>query len=294
MNSSLPLLEGVAPGCLWLPKGDWATILDFLQQRFPHVSAAQWLSRLTRGLVVDETGRRIQPDSPYRAGACIFYYRELELEIPVPFVEQILFEDEHLLAVDKPHFLPGLPAGRFLQETLLTRLRNKGQTEELVPLHRLDRETAGVMLFSRNKSTRGQYSLLWQKRQVNKVYEALAPGSPQLDFPLTRRSRLIPGEPFFRMQEIPGTPNTTTCIEVISESKGLTRYRARPLTGRKHQIRVHFAALGIPLRHDKLYPEITPSAADDFSQPLGLLAKSISFRDPLTGQEREFTSGLSL
>ena len=295
MKAPLPQLAGVAPSRQWLPAGPWATLLDFLQAQFPRIPTANWLSRLEQGKVVDENGQRLAANSPYRAGACIFYYRELEAEISVPFRERILYQDEHLLAVDKPHFLPVQPAGRFLRETLLARLLNQGQPEGLVPLHRLDRETAGVVLFSRNPATRGLYAVLWQQRKVRKVYEALAPAPPKgCDFPLIRRSRIVAGEPFFRMQEVAGTPNSETRLEIVASRQGVTLYRARPLTGRKHQIRLHFAALGIPIVADKLYPELRSAAADDFSNPLQLLAKAISFPDPLTGQNRSFASELTL
>lgn len=249
---------------------------------------------MARGQVVDETGLRLNSGSPYRVGACIFYYRELEREKRIPFNECVLYQDEHILAIDKPHFLPVVPAGRFLHETLLVRLRKKGGPESLVPIHRLDRETAGVVLFSLNPTTRGHYTSLFRNRKVKKVYEALAPTLPELSFPLTRRSRMVAGEPFFRMKEVAGKPNSETYIEVLKQMGVVTLYQLSPVTGRKHQIRLHLSALGIPIVNDKLYPDLSFASEDDFSNPLKLLAKSVSFEDPLTGQERYFASARKL
>ena len=298
MNAPLPIIDGVSPSSQWLPAGPWETILDFLTERFPRVETATWVSRMAKGELVDETGLRLNSGSAYRVGACIFYYRELESEASIPFDERVLYQDEHILVADKPHFLPVIPAGRFLHETLLVRLKKKWKLEQLVPVHRLDRETAGVVLFSVNAATRGHYTSLFRNRKVKKVYEALAPARPDISFPVTRRSRIVPGEPFFRMKEIDGEPNSETCIEVLENRAGamdgVTLYQLKPLTGRKHQLRVHLSALGIPIMNDRLYPELSLAQAvdseDPFSSPLKLLAKSISFEDPLTGQEHYFTS----
>jgi tRNA pseudouridine32 synthase/23S rRNA pseudouridine746 synthase len=290
----LPIVEGVAPSCQWLPDGPWETVLDFLKEQYPGVKTATWLSRMAKGQVVDESGLRLHAGSPYRVGARVFYYRELEREERIPFIECVLYQDEHLLAVDKPHFLPVVPAGRFLHETLLVRLRKKGKLEQLVPIHRIDRETAGVVLFSLNPATRGQYASLFNNRKIKKVYEALAPALDGLRLPLTRRSRMVAGEPFFRMKEVEGEPNSETYIDVIKRMKDVTLYQLSPVTGRKHQLRLHLSALGIPIVNDKLYPEMRPVKEDDFSCPLKLLAKSVSFHDPLTGRERYFESSRKL
>jgi tRNA pseudouridine32 synthase/23S rRNA pseudouridine746 synthase len=302
MNAPLPIIDGVSPSSHWLPAGHWKTILDFLAERFPRVDNTTWLSRMAKGELVDETGRRLNSDSAYRAGACIFYYRELESEKPIPFDEHILYQDEHLLVVDKPHFLPVIPAGRFLHETLLVRLKQKWKLDQLVPVHRLDRETAGVILFSVNPATRGDYASLFLNRKVRKVYEALAPAPSDISFPLTRRSRIVPGEPFFRMTEIEGISNAETHIDVTGTGGGSTGeamlYRLTPVTGRKHQLRLHMSALGIPIINDRLYPELSlaqpADSEDSFSSPLKLLAKSISFEDPLSGREHYFQSSRSL
>lgn len=295
MKVPLPIVDGVGPSAHRLPSGPWQTVLEFLLEQFPQVDAATWASRMERSQVQDETGSPITASTPFRVGACIFYYREIENEERIPFAEQVLYEDEHILAVDKPHFLPVIPAGRFLRETLLVRLRNQGKPEALVPIHRLDRETAGVVLFSVNPKTRGLYTSLFQERKVTKVYEALAPNpSATSDLPVTRRSRIVRGEPFFRMKEVGGEPNAETFIDVIRDGgvAGASLYHLRPLTGKKHQLRLHLAALGIPIMNDRLYPTYVGERnnEDDFSSPLKLLAKSIAFKDPVSGRECYFES----
>lgn len=290
MKAPLPMIDGVSPCCQWLPPGPWKTILGFLEERHCRVEISTWLSRMARGQVVDESGHPLNSESPYRVGSCIYYYREIQSEKSIPFPETILYQDDHLLVVDKPHFVPVVPSGRFLHETLLVRLRKKGGLESLVPMHRIDREAAGVVLFSLNPATRGQYASLFQTRNVKKVYEALAGTLPSLSFPMTRRSRIAAGEPFFRMKEVEGEPNSETYIEVLEKMNDVTRYQMTPVTGRKHQIRLHLSGLGIPIVNDKLYPVMKPAEDDDFSSPLQLLAKSISFHDPLTGQERCYES----
>jgi tRNA pseudouridine32 synthase/23S rRNA pseudouridine746 synthase len=291
----LPVRDGVAPSYLWLPEGQWPDMLAFLVARYPAVHESSWRERMARGDVVDGEGRPLQPSSPYRRGMRIFYYRELEyVETPIPFQEEILFQDEHLVVVDKPHFLPMIPTGRFLHETLLVRLKKTLGLQDLTPIHRLDRETAGVVVFSSNIASRGAFQSLFQKRAVQKEYEALAPRLYGREFPFTYRSRMVDGEKFFVMKEEEGEPNSETVIDVIEHRADATLYRLWPHTGRKHQLRLHLAALGIPIVNDAFYPVALPCKEDDVSQPLKLLARSITFPDPVSGGIRHYESRRSL
>jgi tRNA pseudouridine32 synthase/23S rRNA pseudouridine746 synthase len=287
----LPIRDGVAPSYLWITETRAGGMLAFLEERFPAIAGPSWAERLARGDVVDAQGTPLSADSHVRQGMRIWYYRELETETPIPFEEQVIFRDEHLLVVDKPHFLPMIPTGRFLRETLLVRLKQKLDLPHLTPIHRLDRETAGVVIFSHNLATRGTYQSMFQKRSIRKVYEALAPVLQGREFPFTYRSRMVDGDKFFVMREEPGEPNSETFVELLETRGDVARYRLHPHTGRKHQLRLHMASLGVPILNDAFYPVALPCKGDDFSAPLQLLARSIAFDDPLTGEARRFDSG---
>ncbi|MFC4762718.1 pseudouridine synthase [Dyella koreensis] len=287
-------MTNAAPSTLHLPPGPWTTVLDCLCAHFTTIPREQWLDRMARGRVLNADGHALDPQTPYRVGLCVRYYREVADETPIPFREHLLHVDEHLVVADKPHFLPVTPAGGFVQETLLHRLIQRLGNPDLVPLHRIDRATAGVVLFSANKASRSAYHSLFRERRIEKRYLALAPALPAMDFPLVRHSRIVTGEPFFRMSEAPGEANSESRINVYERFDNYWCYALQPVTGRKHQLRVHMAALGAPILNDGFYPELAELAADDYEKPLQLLAQSLSFTDPLSGLQRSFESGLRL
>lgn len=287
-------VDGIAPSRLQLPVGPWATVLQALCAHFPRIGEATWLDRFARARVLDAVGDPLRADAAYRAGMTVHYYREVATETVIPFVERIVHLDSGLLVVDKPHFLPVMPAGVFVRQTLLSRLQETLGNPDLVPLHRIDRGTAGLVMLSVNPATRDPYQALFRDQAIRKRYEALAPALPDMQFPAVRRSRLQLGEPFFRMQEVPGTANSESRIDVIDDGGELWRYALEPVTGKKHQLRVHMAALGAPILNDPFYPQLWDESADDYTRPMKLLARTLAFIDPLTGQVREFESGLAL
>jgi len=289
-----PVLDGLAASTLQLPQGSWPTILDCLVSHFAHVSREQWVSRMERGTVIDERGRRVTPSTAFFPGARIHYYREVPAETPIPFSERILHVDDHLLVADKPHFLPVAPVGQYVRETLLARLIRLTGNPDLVPLHRIDRGTAGLVAFSVNPSSRAAYQSLFREQKMQKRYVALAGALPAFEFPHIRATRIVRGEPFIRSTEVPGVPNSETRIEVEERSGSVWRYALYPVTGKKHQLRVHLCALGAPILNDELYPEVALHAADDFSRPLQLLAQQLGFLDPMTRDLRSFTSQFEL
>ena len=274
---------------LHLPAGPWRSLLDGLCDVLPGVDRATWLARLQQGKVLFQ-GQPLAVDSPYREGMRVEYFREVANEREIPFAVEILHHDEHLLVVDKPHFLAVAPAGQWVEQTVLRRLQRQLQLPELVPLHRLDRLTAGVMLLSCQRSSRDAYLSLFRQQRMHKVYEAVAGPLPGLAWPYQAAHCLQPGEPFFRMQAVSGPTNAWTTLQVLERGSAYWRYRLQPQTGRKHQLRVQMAALGAPLRHDPLYPQLQAHDADDFTQPLQLLARSLHFDDPLSGLPRHFLS----
>jgi len=275
-----------------LPPGAWPSVLDFLCERFPAVSREAWEDRMERGLV-QANGHGVDHLTPYRPGDIVTYQREVPAEPPIPFEETIVYQDDDLVVADKPHFLPVMPAGRYVEETLSVRLVRRLGNPDLVALHRLDRGTAGLVVFSARPSSRDAYTRLFRERAIAKTYEALAPPLPGLTFPLSRCSRIERGEPFFRTHEVEGPANATTHVDVIERGEHAWRYRLEPVTGRKHQLRVHMAGLGAPILGDPMYPALREEAAD-FSEPMQLLARELAFIDPFSDEERRFLSLRSL
>ncbi|PPU26692.1 MULTISPECIES: RluA family pseudouridine synthase [unclassified Xanthomonas] len=290
MLPARPMLDGIPASQFQLPPGPWSTVLEALCACFAGVDAATWQDRFARGRVLDAEGSALDASAPYRLGAEIFYFREVVDEPVIPFAETVVHADAHVVAACKPHFLPVVPAGAYVHETLLTRLVRRLDNPALVPLHRIDRDTAGLVLFSANPDTRGIYQALFRERRMRKHYLAVAPPLPGLTFPYVHRSRLEPGEPFFRMREGVGEPNSETVIDVVARGEHTWTYRLEPITGRKHQLRVHMAALGAPILHDRFYPELEDQRPDDPERPLQLFAHTLAFDDPITGEPRYFTA----
>ena len=269
----------------------YPSILDFLTRRFPNIGSRCWNGRINAGKVLDANGTPITADTAYAPHKVLHYFREVELEQPIPFSETILFQNEHLLIACKPHFLPVIPGGSYVNECLLNRLRKSTKNDDLVPLHRIDRETAGIVMFSVNKGTRGLYSRLFATGAIHKSYQALAECRqvPQQS-EWSVASRIVKGEPWFRMTTIPGDPNASSTIKLQEVDGQRARFDLFPITGKTHQLRIHMSGLGFRILNDRYYPDLQPQQADDFDNPLRLLAKSLRFCDPLSGKKMEFCS----
>ncbi len=295
-SNAPPTRHGVSASCLVLPEGMWPSVIEFLVARFAHIEPSVWQQRFANGLVLNEQGLALRADAPYTAGHKVFYYRELPDEPALPVNEQVLFQDAHMVVVDKPHFMPVTPAGRYVQRSLLVRLKQRLGIDTLSPMHRIDRETAGLVLFSINPNERDAYHALFRNHAVHKVYEAVAPVRSDVSMPITRISRIASDEQFFKSCEVAGEPNSETHVALIKQEGALGLYRLTPVTGQRHQLRVHMNALGLPIVGDQFYPKVLrgPHEEDDHSQALQLLAKSVSFLDPITSEPRSFVSQQSL
>ncbi|WP_353201324.1 pseudouridine synthase [Polynucleobacter sp.] len=291
--------EGVSSSRVYLPKGrSFTNLLEFFVANFPHIESSEWQARFTEGLVMTSDGHVLASTDPYQANIHLLYFRRLNREPEIPFEETILFQDTHILVADKPHFLPVTPSGLYLHQTLLNRLKKRTGIQTLSPIHRIDRDTAGLVVFSVNPKERAQYQNLFRDRLVKKIYEAIAPYSENLDqrLPMTYRSRIEESDHFLQMQEVNGEANSDTYIELIEKIKPWARYRLSPGSGKKHQLRCHLNALNIPIKNDQIYPVLTPYQEYDLdvSKPLQLLAKEIYFNDPITKEPRAFISQIKM
>jgi tRNA pseudouridine32 synthase / 23S rRNA pseudouridine746 synthase len=286
--------NGVARSKLVLPVGKWESLIDYLSDRFKHIAREEHEARLIRGEYTDSHDIAYGLNTPYVANSVVLYFRDVAVEAVVPFTEEILFQDDEILVADKPPFLTVIPAGQHLQETLLVRLRKRTGLDNLVPMHRIDRETSGLVLFTLNPATRGKYQSMFEAKTIDKTYEAIAGVNPALANPIRYESRIEESASFMQMHEVDGAPNAVTFIECVHTRGDLAKYIVKPETGKKHQIRIHFASLGIPILNDQIYPVLKPAGQDDYSRPLQLLAKEIRFIDPITQQLRHFTSPRSL
>ena len=291
--------EGVSASRVYLPADQaHANLITFFVKQFPHIAQEEWLSRFGEGLILDQEGHAQAANDAYLPNTHLIYFRRLEREPEIPFEEKILYQDEHILVADKPHFLPVTPSGLYLHQTLLNRLKKSTGIQTLSPIHRIDRDTAGLVIFSVNPNERALYQNLFRDRVVKKVYEAIALYTVELEqkLPMTYQSRLEESECFLQMHEVQGEPNSDTLIEILEAKAPYARYRLTPGSGKKHQLRCHLNALNIPIKNDQIYPILTPYQEYDldFSRPLQLLAKVVSFMDPITHETRIFSSQKTL
>ncbi|QDQ10564.1 pseudouridine synthase [Streptomyces spectabilis] len=288
----LPQRDGVDPVRVRLPAdGAWATVRDHLVARL--AAGPGVVDRmLSEGLIVGADGTPLTPDTPYAAGLYVWFHREVPAEPWVPGTLDVVYRDEHIVVADKPHFLATMPRGSHVTQTALARLRADLGIPALGAAHRLDRLTAGLLLFTVRPEERGAYQTLFHDRRVHKEYEAVAPYDPAVALPRTVRSHIVKERGVLAAYEVPDAePNSESRVELLAHDGRVGRYRLVPHTGRTHQLRVHMNALGLPLLGDPLYPEVRPPVApDDFRRPLQLLARALEFTDPLTGTAHRFVS----
>jgi tRNA pseudouridine32 synthase/23S rRNA pseudouridine746 synthase len=274
-------------------EGSWATIRDHLVERLPMVEPDRIDQMLAAGEIADEHGP-IAPDAPFVPHGVVWLHRDLPQEVPVPFELGIVHRDDDLLVVDKPHFMSTIPRGKHVLQTALVRLRTQLGLPELSAAHRLDRVTAGLVMFVIRRERRGAYQTLFRDRLVHKEYHAIAAHNPGLELPRTVRSRIIKERGIITAFTVDGAPNAESRVELLEHRDGLGHYRLLPATGRTHQLRLHMSELGVPILGDTFYPQLQDTPLDDFRRPLQLLASVLAFPDPLTGKPRRFETRRSL
>jgi tRNA pseudouridine32 synthase / 23S rRNA pseudouridine746 synthase len=302
----------------------WPTLLDFFSAQFPHVSRDVWLQRFASGEILYAASFPVgavyrdhvqQDEDPFcgdagrgkpllqtiaqatdapRTHAKLTYFRSVENETPIPVEERIVYQDDNILVADKPHFLPVVPSGRYVNETLLARLQRRTGIATLVPAHRIDRETAGLVLFTVRPAVRNAYQSMFRSREMEKTYEAIAVFRRDLQLPILYRSRLVRATQFMQMQTVEGEPNAETRIELIERSGSLAKYRLTPISGARHQLRAQLAALGIPIINDSIYPTLAIAPIEANAAPLKLVAKTLAFFDPIAKTRREFHSAFDV
>lgn len=265
---------------------------DFLVDRLP--AGVPVGERLRSGEFVDQAGRPWTGEEPYRPNAFVWFHRPLRPEPVVPFSVEVLYADERIVVVDKPHFLATTPNGTHVRETVLVRLRDSLGLPDLTPAHRLDRLTAGVLVLTAQRAHRGAYAGLFQSRSVVKTYEALAPFDDTLELPQRVVNRIEKRRGGLQAEVVDGEPNAETLIELVETRGRAARYRLTPLTGKTHQLRVHMAGVGLPILGDPLYPTVLDVDADDFTTPLQLIACRLRFADPIDQTSHDFTSRFAL
>jgi tRNA pseudouridine32 synthase / 23S rRNA pseudouridine746 synthase len=280
---------------LYLPKLDCppATIFEHLLTVFPQVQPQVWRERVSRGAVTLSDGTTLLEDSPYRHGLTVFYRREVPSEPAVHEEALIVYRDENILVVDKPHGMRVTPAGDHVERTLLVRLERSTGLSTLSAIHRLDQDTAGIVLLTVKAAIRDLYHGLFAERMVEREYLAVAHiTEPPKQKHWRVENRMESGEPWFRQRIVEGPANAITEIELLELRGDMGVFRLHPMTGRKHQLRVHMASLGFPIVGDLFYPDIRETRDED--PPLQLLAKRLAFTDPLSGEFRSFTSTRNL
>lgn len=325
---TLPLLEEL-PAELTPNNAAPVTIADYLVARFYPNDPQIIHARFNTGEVRLDDGTILSSDSPYMPGERIWYFRELADEPQLPSDMPVLYEDEHVLAIDKPHFLPTTPRGSYIAQTALTKLRVREQNPLLIPIHRLDRPTAGVLLFAKTVQARRPFQMMFQHRQASKTYRAMAPVPSDVTAAeqalstegLQVRSHIQKIRDQLQVQQLSEQecaaqgvePNTLTTVKILRtftpSAQAVEGWRAEPAlnkkqewalydldphTGKTHQLRAHLNLLGSPILGDVLYPQVLPDTPDRPEYPLQLLAYSLHFEHPITGERVDLHSGRSL
>jgi 23S rRNA pseudouridine1911/1915/1917 synthase len=261
------------------------TALEYLATSRTHSTASQWTERFDRGEIAIE-GARAHPATLLLAGHTIVWHRPPWDEPEVPTQFAIVYEDDSLVAVNKPSGLPTMPAGGFLEHTLMHLLRQR--FPEASPLHRLGRCTSGLVLFARTHAAAAVLSKAWRDHEVKKTYRALSVGVPARD--RLEIDAAIGPVPHPQLGSVhaasaAGKPSRSVAT-VLERGENRTLFSVDIASGRPHQIRIHLACAGHPLVGDPLYEVGGVIKADPGLPGDGgylLHAERLAFTHPITG-----------
>lgn len=272
----------------------WDNLYQFLCEQFPRIAAEIWAERLSAGKVHWYSGEIVTMQTPFMPSRRLCYYREVVTEPVVAAAHHILYQDAHILVACKPHGLPVIPGGEFVNECLLERVRRETGLTDVAPVHRLDRDTAGLVLFSLEPCTRPAYYQLFATGQIQKTYQAVA-HLPEhllqcaLPYEVNLYNRLEKSQPRFLMQQVEGEPNARSTLRLVARQQQLGLFALTPHTGKTHQLRLHMQALGCPILFDPYYPRLLPKN-QPLPGPLQLLARQLQFVDPVSSVQHSFCS----
>lgn len=289
-----PMRGGINATPVTLPDEPWETITQWAAHRF----GADGELAVTRGDLFYDFARPVTPTDPYRRGVRVWIFRPVPDEPDEPIMFDVVARTDNYIVIDKPHDLATIPRGSHVARTVTVAARRQFANDDLVPAHRLDAETAGLVLLTTHPEARGPYQKLFERREVSKRYQAVAPVVDGFTGWTRVELRLERGRVPLVTDVVAGEPNAVTDMRIArvlnttdEAGRPLALWEMKPLTGKTHQLRVTLNYLGAPIVGDPLYPRLlTFAEMDERDYPLQLHACELGFTDPLTCEELSFVS----